>query len=625
MALSGADRETANAYLRDQLRLADDQRRMLRLQMEEMRERNSYEISHLRWRTFTDRMKGALQIMTAVVGLAVVSGLGAMVWNAAHSEGVVIESFAVPPDLAARGLSGEVVTGKLLDRFNVLKNANANQLAIAQGATTSAANEVRVEIPETGISLGELYRFLRRWLGHETMVGGDVVRASDGITVTVRVSERESASFSGPEARLDDLMEKGAEHVYEQTQPQLYVNYLRFIPNPPVARMEAILRQATTGPSVNRAGAWNVLGIIYDQFKGDLLSAIPMARRAIALNPESGIPRSNVITYELRLGQYEAALAELPQAIEVTERNSAGFTPEGFRQIRDTLGTRQAMLRGDYAEAARLLLSGVDEAGSGTRQYNRLLTAAIFTAKQHDGAARALMSQMAPPTGPASLASLEAARVGVEFALQNWPGVLGAQAQYEKSQAQAQPGVNLSQSFAAGFWPSLALARAKTGDIKSAETLIAATPGDCYPCLVIRAQIAELRGHHGRADWWFARALMAGPSIPFAHEERGRSLLDRGKPDDAIAQFQLATQKGPHFADPLEGWGEALMAKNQSHRALAKFAEAEKYAPNWGRLHLKWGQALLYAGKKDEAKVQFARAAQLDLTPSEKSELARHP
>ena len=81
--------------------------------------------------------------------------------------------------------------------------------------------------------------------------------------------------------------------------------------------------------------------------------------------------------------------------------------------------------------------------------------------------------------------------------------------------------------------------------------------------------------------------------------------------------------KGPKFADPLQGWGEALMAKNQSHRALVKFAEAEKYAPNWGRLHLKWGEALAYSGDKTEAAKHFARAAALDLTPSEKQELAR--
>ena len=66
------------------------------------------------------------------------------------------------------------------------------------------------------------------------------------------------------------------------------------------------------------------------------------------------------------------------------------------------------------------------------------------------------------------------------------------------------------------------------------------------------------------------------------------------------------------------------MAKNQSRSALEKFAEAEKYAPNWGRLHLKWGEAHSFVGKKEEAAKHFARAAALDLTPSEKSELLRH-
>lgn len=51
--------------------------------------------------------------------------------------------------------------------------------------------------------------------------------------------------------------------------------------------------------------------------------------------------------------------------------------------------------------------------------------------------------------------------------------------------------------------------------------------------------------------------------------------------------------------------------------------EANKYAPNWGRLHLKWGEALWWNGKRDDAKKQFAIASGLDLTPVEKSELAR--
>ena len=99
--------------------------------------------------------------------------------------------------------------------------------------------------------------------------------------------------------------------------------------------------------------------------------------------------------------------------------------------------------------------------------------------------------------------------------------------------------------------------------------------------------------------------------------------MAKGDYDDAIAKFAEANQKGPHFADPLEMWGEALMLKRRSDLALAKFEEANKYPPNWGRLLLKWGEALLWSGRRDDAKNQLAVASDLDLTPSQKSELAK--
>jgi tetratricopeptide (TPR) repeat protein len=182
--------------------------------------------------------------------------------------------------------------------------------------------------------------------------------------------------------------------------------------------------------------------------------------------------------------------------------------------------------------------------------------------------------------------------------------------------------VLVSHAFA---FPLLAVAEARGGDMVRAKEDADAMPLDCYGCLRAHGVIAGLEQDWAGADSWFARAVKFAPSIPFAYEEWGRSLLERGKPDEAIAQFTASNKKGPHFADALEGWGEALMAKNQSHLALAKFAAAEKLAPNWGRLHLKWGEALVFAGRKDEAKGQFDRAAGLDLTPSEKLELARRP
>jgi hypothetical protein len=42
-----------------------------------------------------------------------------VVWNAAHSDGVIVESFSVPRALAEKGNSGEVVAGRLMDKLNL--------------------------------------------------------------------------------------------------------------------------------------------------------------------------------------------------------------------------------------------------------------------------------------------------------------------------------------------------------------------------------------------------------------------------------------------------------------------------------------------------------------------------
>ena len=92
----------AAAYLKTQRRLAA-------LQYKYTADKEHFEVSHLRWRRFTEQMKGLLQIMTAVMGATFAIALGVMIWNASRSNGLVIEPFAVAPELAARGLSGEVV------------------------------------------------------------------------------------------------------------------------------------------------------------------------------------------------------------------------------------------------------------------------------------------------------------------------------------------------------------------------------------------------------------------------------------------------------------------------------------------------------------------------------------
>ncbi|HEY1875895.1 MAG TPA: hypothetical protein VGG66_00445, partial [Rhizomicrobium sp.] len=212
------------------------------------------------------------------------------------------------------------------------------------------------------------------------------------------------------------------------------------------------------------------------------------------------------------------------------------------------------------------------------------------------------------------------ANMQIDSLAQNWRGVL-SDADAIAPLVRRYPGVGSMLPMVTT--PLIAYAQASQGRMSAAEARIAATPADCYDCLIARARIAELEGQHARADWWFARAVDGQKSIPIAYSYWGEALLARGDTDAAVAKFAMANKLGPHYADPIEGWGEALMKKNRSDLALAKFEEAAKYAPNWGRLHLKWGEALYFAGNKEEAQKQFARAATLDLTGAERADLAR--
>ena len=109
-ALNAGSRESANAYL-------DEQTSLIRLQKEHLHEQRLLLLSHLKWRRFDDQLKGALQIMLVALGAVVVVAIGTAMWNASQADGLVIDSFSVPPSLTQAGLSGEVVaddmTGKL--------------------------------------------------------------------------------------------------------------------------------------------------------------------------------------------------------------------------------------------------------------------------------------------------------------------------------------------------------------------------------------------------------------------------------------------------------------------------------------------------------------------------------
>jgi tetratricopeptide (TPR) repeat protein len=620
LALGGARPEDAKAFLEKQSHLADEQIALTRLQAKEL----AHELKLRHWSLLVRHLSGllklTLEVGLAVAAVALASFLGAALWNAAHADGLVIESFSVPPDLAERGLTGQVIAGELLDR---LTEINQSTLSARTGKSYAAnwGDEIKVEIPETGISVAEAYRFLRRWLGHESHISGAVWHSQGGIVITARTDGR-SVTVGGPEADIGGQIQKAAEAVFSLAEPYRYGVYL--ISQRRYAEAIAVFRhQAAGGPAEDRA--WGLVGLsAAESANGDIgdRETVQLNHEAVELDPSNTNALSNVAAYEQNVSQLENVtndsrkLAELltragDREIAIFGTNLPVEQEMTANEIRDSMGAHGEAA----ASVANILRSGNDAARPGLA--TRL---ALDEIKAHD-----LKAARATPRGrdrrfqSADRFALGRIQIDVNLAAaeQNWPAVVAAavSANLLSKTRYVQESVLIKGT------PVQAYAEARLGHFSTAEALIATTPDDCDECLLMRARIAELEGQHARADWWFARAVHDAPSIPLMYATWGLALLDRGQSDAAIAQFAIANRKGPHFADPLEGWGEALMAKNQSHLALAKFAEADKYAPNWGRLHLKWGEALYYTGRKDDARAQFARAAQLDLTPSEKSEL----
>jgi hypothetical protein len=627
LALASASREQADSFLQEQRAFIKDQRHHLHEQFKQ-----------LRLGIWEKRLGVLLRVATAIVGLAVASGIALMVRDASRSSGLLIEPFSVPPDLAARGLTGEVVAARFLDKLQAMQAATGSDRP-ANSFQNNWGSEIKVEIPETGLTFGELDKLLRNKFGHASHVTGEVFKTADGVALTARLDNTLPQTFTGADAKIDDLAQQAAEAIYRDSQPYRFSQYLE--EHGRIADAFAVIAKlATDGPPGERGWAYAQWSFIDINDRGDAAAARVHGLQALTQGGSVAVDAEiALVSAEVWSGRDQKSLLYSIDLAARSQVRAPEQTEAFFNENRLVATAWLENLSGDYDDAARHWRGVEKEArdedleGIIGLEHMRILSPALTAtalALNHDpAAARAAIAANGQQddnsllTADADDAFSALPHYWIAAEAGNWPAAL-ADARAADAWLTANRTARPLMGLLLPVWihPLEALALARQGDAAGAAALIGATPPDCYLCLRLRGQIAAQTGDGQAAEHWFAAGAAQAPSLPFAYADWGAMLLGRGDAAGAIAKFNLANQKSPHFADPLEGWGEALMAKNQSHLALVKFAEAEKYAPNWGRLHLKWGEALAYAGKPAEAKAQFARAATLDLTPSEKSELA---
>lgn len=612
----------AEAFLEKQARLID-------LQTEHLHEQRELVLCRLRWGRFSDRMKALLQVMTAVLGLAVVALVAGMAWQAHKAHGLVIEAFSVPPELAQTGLTGQVAASRFLDKLEALQVATANSDRPAESYESNWGSEFKVEIPDTGLTFSEFNKLLRERLGHVSHVTGEVTAAPEGIAITARTGDAPAQTFSGPAAQYDGLAEKAAEAVYRASQPYRYTEYLDQQGRVAEA-LQVISDLALSGPRSERGWAYSKWANIELNDLGDAASSRRYAGLALGYGAGSDLnDRISLVNVEVWSGHEEADLA-LSRKLDRDDQTRLPDTSEVFYSVNKLLGRAWLdFIEPDYQAAGRDWMQVSRQESNSHFVRLGAAMAATADALGHDlPAARAAMSQGTGDTDPplawdiATSAFLALPGYWMPAELGRWPEALAdaraMDAVLEAGKAK-RPIYGLMQQV--WIWPLEALALGRTGDTAGGAALIGKTPLDCYLCLRVRGFLAADQRDWPSAERWFAEATRQAPSVPLAYAEWGRMRLARGDAAGAIAVLAAAQAKGPRFADPLETWGEALMAYGDPGAAARKFETAARLAPNWGRNQLKWAEALGAAGSRTEARAHLRTAAALDLTPVERAEL----
>ena len=573
--LSASDPEVA----RKTATFLEDQSRLLQTQNKHLEDEHALRLEHLRnqlreerTRQFGARLRVAFQIFIALVATVIGAIFFVVLRDAITSRRVVIEPFDAPPGLAAKGLTGKVLATGLLDELGRLQDATRSSTA-GLGMSGAWAGNIKLDVPEAGISFGELSRLLRERFGHDVHIDGDLVEtAAGGLALTVRGSGIPPKAFGGTAIELDKLTVAAAEYVYAKSQPGRWAAYLMNTER--YAEAIEFSRTAVAGADPDtRAKLLNSWAISLQSTGGSQHEALSLYVTAVKIKPDAWAVHANIMNTYMILGQEEEAW-RAGEAMRTAAGKRPGRAPELMYQNSDYLTWNlQAWLDANVADAAA-------NAGVGSSVGTAGPVIADIQMRLHDPEAAeiALKTTREDPHDPtiAALSHFVRGRLAAEA-----NDVARAATEMEAfDKAYADPAVSTGNP---GYNCWIAPAEEAAGHPDKADALLksAGTFVDCYR---FRADILDGRGDWAGAQKAYAEAVALAPDLPAAYYSWGAALLRHGDLSSAELKLKVANQRGPHWADPLKTWGDLLAKQGKTKEALAKYDEALKYAPNWKQL-----------------------------------------
>jgi tetratricopeptide (TPR) repeat protein len=557
-----------------------DQSQLLKVQKRHLEEEHEARLHFLHGqarevdiRRFGLRLRLGFQLFLVLVATVIGLGAAVMIYDAVTSRRVVIEPFHAPPPLAARGIDGTVVAAMLLDDLSGLQDATRSTSA-ARGFSGAWSGNIKVDVPETGISIEEISRLLRDRFGHDIHIDGDLVETpTGGLSLTVRGNGVLPKSFDGTAAALGMITVAAAEYVYSKSQPGRWASYL--IIHQRYAEAIAFCKSAVAGAELaDRAMLLSRWDLALSASGGSSREGLGLERAAVKLQPDLWTAHYNIQNDLMILGDEEEAW-------------KAG------EEMRAVAGGRPGRASEDYYMNWDYL----------TWNLKPWLAALVTNAEANSGVGDFVGASAGPVIADIHLRlhDLEAAEVALETAKEDPDDVAGnaiihnvrgrlaleagdratALAELEAfGTAYASPAV--SGDFP-GYHCWIALAEEAAGRPDKTDAFLK-TAGTFVECYRFRADILDGRGDWAGAQKAYAASVALAPDLPAGYYSWGVALAKHGDLEGAAAKLELANRKGPHWADPIKAWGDVLVRLGKTKDALAKYKEALKYAPNWKQL-----------------------------------------
>ena len=559
----------------------EQQTRLLKVQTKHLEDEHALRLSHLRnqsqegrLRRTGQRLRLGMQAGVALLFAAVGLGLIIMVVAAITSNEVIVEAFDTSPGLAATGITGKVAANAVLDALQELQGATRS-VEKGPNAQTAWSSDVQIEVPETGVSIGEIDRLLHQHFGHDLHISGDVRQTpSGGVLLTIRGDDVPARSFAGSAADFDKLAVASAEYAYGSAQPARFAVYLvnnnrnadalSFLPG-------AFARAGSDALRAKLANGWGNAYLGLNQ----PAKAAEKYRLAITLDANLWNPRSN-----------------LPLVLQLTDGENAGWraSQDFLQAARRAPAAQRPPLRllenaASFTWDLPLLLAALQDdsrynggAGSATNIDGPLIADTYALMHDWDAAARSMEASdpddaqtkaealLLQGTGAMERGDFAAAVKPLEAFWKAWQASPDLQTTYSDSQC------------------NLGLAYGMAGRVDDAAALFK-NAGPWSRCAAFHGDVLAHAGDFAGAARIWAESLRLVPDLPHVYLHRGRFALGRGDIAAAISDFAAATARAPHYADPLKSWGDALSGQGLWKASIEKYDEALKYAPAWAGLH----------------------------------------